>query len=181
MSPVYTHLNLPPQTGEEVGGDVPAGRVPVGRGWVVASSRVGGRGFPPPFPARRPQGTPLRFLSGRLYGSCRGRPCDSRVIDSEHGCGGAREDPHLNLPPKKRPLHKSQLPPQSRPNYPDSHLRPSKNWRSVEGRETFMQRSRRRGKRWEGAPRGARSCWARVGGAVVACWWAKRVAAPLDL
>ncbi len=84
------HLNLPLQTGEEVrvdsrlhGNDK--------RGVGVNGARGGWRRCPAPFPARRPQGTPLRvlpedaptirvgwrpygFCRGRPYGFCRGRP-----------------------------------------------------------------------------------------------------------
>ena len=62
--------SLPPQTGEEVGGDAPGGRV-VRAAVVRDVARCGGRRCPAPFPARRPQGTPLRFGKGR---PCGGRP-----------------------------------------------------------------------------------------------------------
>ncbi len=170
------HLNLPPQTGEEVGGDAPAGRAHKGSplrvhlstgiyfhnndGWgcgLMARVLVGDDS-PPRSPPGAHKGSPLR-RGGRPQGIAPTGDAPAGGVPVNpvglRRCGSwrrawrwvAREDPHLNLPPQTRPLHKSQLPPQSRPNYPDSHLRPSKNWRSVEGRETFMQRSRRRGKR----------------------------------
>ncbi len=74
------HLNLPPQTGEEVGGDAPGGRV-VRAAVVRDVARCGGRRCPAPFPARRPQGTPLRFGKGR---PCGGRPQGTGPVAGGH-------------------------------------------------------------------------------------------------
>ena len=45
--------------------------------WWVDGARFGGRRFPPPCPARRPQETPLRFLRGSPTIPAGGRPCES--------------------------------------------------------------------------------------------------------